>query len=135
VQGATGTQGATGAQGVIGPQGLQGVAGVQGPQGTQGTQGVIGPTGPTGSIASSVVKVTTATAACTINNGTCTLTATCPAGKSVISGGISAGGATAAKFLDLTESYPSSTTAWTISAMNWGTTGTITITAYALCAN
>ncbi|HZQ61753.1 MAG TPA: hypothetical protein VFC24_10415 [Casimicrobiaceae bacterium] len=48
---------------------------------------------------------------------------------------MSAGGATAAKFLDLTESYPSANNAWTISAMNWGTGGNITIKAYAICAN
>ncbi|HEY7871119.1 MAG TPA: hypothetical protein VIC31_00185 [Rudaea sp.] len=74
------------------------------------------------------------TASCGNNNGTCTLTVTCAAGQKAIGGGISAGGANAAKFLDLTESYPSNgNTAWTVSAMNWGN-GTITITAYAICA-
>jgi len=49
---------------------------------------------------------------------------------------MSAGGATAAKYLDLTESYPSGATnnSWTVSAMNWGNSGTITITGYAICA-
>jgi hypothetical protein len=53
----------------------------------------------------------------------------------VVSGGLSAGGATAAKFLDLTENYPSAANAWTVSAMNWGNNGTIVITGYAICAN
>ncbi len=54
----------------------------------------------------------------------------------VVSGGLSAGGATAAKFLDITESYPSASNAWTVSAMNWaGNGGPIVITGYAICAN
>jgi hypothetical protein len=53
----------------------------------------------------------------------------------VVSGGLSAGGATAAKFLDVTESYPSAANAWTVSAMNWSNAGAITITGYAICAN
>jgi hypothetical protein len=53
----------------------------------------------------------------------------------VIGGGLSAGGATAALYLDLTESYPNAShTGWVISAANWGGTGTITITGYAICA-
>jgi len=56
----------------------------------------------------------------------------------VVSGGLSAGGPTAAKFLDITESYPSATNQWTVSGMNWSNGAnavTITITAYAICAN
>jgi hypothetical protein len=52
----------------------------------------------------------------------------------VIGGGLSAGGATAALFLDLTESYPNAAhTGWVVSAANWGN-GNITITGYAICA-
>jgi hypothetical protein len=80
--------------------------------------------------------MSTGTASCATNNGTCTLTITCAAGQKAIGGGMSAGGATAAKYLDLTESYPSGATnnSWTVSAMNWGNSGTITITGYAICA-
>ena len=144
VQGATGAQGvqgaagATGATGVQGATGAQGTAGVQGAQGAQGSTGPQGAQGATGSISGSAAFVLSSTTAnCASGNGTCTLTVTCSAGQKAISGGISAGGATAAKFLDLTESYPSGATnnAWTVSAMNWGSTGTIVITAYAICAN
>jgi hypothetical protein len=54
----------------------------------------------------------------------------------VIGGGLSAGGATAALYLDLTESYPNAShTGWVISAANWSSGGGgITITGYAICA-
>jgi hypothetical protein len=55
----------------------------------------------------------------------------------VISGGLSAGGASSALYLDITESYPSAANAWTVSAANWYSgagTHTITITGYAICA-
>ena len=134
-QGATGATGNTGPQGAQGAQGPQGAAGVQGAQGPQGDVGPQGPQGATGSIASSATIVQSATATCAQNNGVCTLTVTCSGSLKVVSGGLSAGGATAAKFLDITESYPSAANAWTVSAMNWGSGGNITIRAYAICAN
>jgi len=52
----------------------------------------------------------------------------------VVSGGMSAGGPSSARYLDMTESYPSAANAWTVSATNWGG-GNIRITGYAICAN
>jgi hypothetical protein len=87
--GATGPQGPAGPQGLqgpAGPQGLQGLQGLAGPQGVQGVQGV--PGGPTSPLGITMVNggITSVGPGISVQ-----LTVVCPAGKTAISGGFSAG--------------------------------------------
>lgn len=99
--GPQGPQGETGPQGAPGPQGPQGETGPQGPQGPTGPQGATGPQGPAGpqgptgpqgiqgpAGVSGYVVATTITTAVTVGDGALEVSViSCPAGKTIISGG------------------------------------------------
>jgi len=86
--GATGATGAEGAEGAAGPRGATGAAGAAG---APGPAGPAGPTGPQGTAGTNGVsgyqQVTTAWAQCPSSASTCVRSASCPAGKVVLSGG------------------------------------------------
>jgi Collagen triple helix repeat (20 copies) len=112
--GARGPAGATGATGATGPAGAQGPSGAQGAQGIQGVQGSPGLSG-----VQYVVEVGVA--------GEGSATATCPAGKYVVSGGAS----TSSGWFYRSE--PTDNQSWTASADGGATDATVT--AFAVCAN
>jgi hypothetical protein len=76
-QGIPGPQGPRGFTGATGAQGIQGIQGIQGPQGIQGLQGLQGVPGLPGLAGYEIVSGTNI--------------AVCPAGKTVVGGGASAG--------------------------------------------
>jgi len=133
--GVTGTQGIQGPIGLTGSQGLQGPIGLTGQQGIPGSQGIQGPVGPSGStliIGTPVISV--------INpaiNTQATATASCSAGKVLLGGGALVTTTANASKVQLTASYPSSTSVWTaIGTVGVAITGgkTMMVTAYALCS-
>jgi hypothetical protein len=66
---------------------------------------------------------------------TITSTASCPAGKVLLGGGFSLGGALLAVTATPTDSHPTSTTTWSASATNYATAAvSFTIQAYAVCS-
>ncbi|QQB52954.1 collagen-like protein [Delftia acidovorans] len=99
--GSTGATGPTGATGATGTAGTAGSTGLQGPQGPAGNTGATGATGPTGADGPQGVQGPSGTGTVTLtkvtNTGSWTLsafpnaavevTATCSAGKTVVSGG------------------------------------------------
>lgn len=143
--GPAGPQGATGATGPMGPPGGAGTLGPAGPMGPtgpmgpQGATGPMGPTGPAGSSGISGLELVTASSAVNSTN-TKIVTATCPAGKTVIAGGgsILAGTATPVQLQDVAIGSTLPTPAldgWTVTA--WETdsvTPTWSLTVYARCA-
>jgi hypothetical protein len=79
--------------------------------------------------------VSSASASQTMQNGDAvTMTATCPAGKTLMAGGgqISAGSVSK---VFIAQSYPSSSTAWTVVAVSTANAPSTVVTAYAMCAN
>ena len=121
--------GAEGPQGEQGPPGPQGEPGSAGPPGPQGAEGAAGPSGLSGLAA---VFETSAFDSEDIK----TQGATCPAGKSAISGGAFLGGADAKSAI--TGSFPNELTFedWRMEAREIDTHGdNWLLTAYAVCAN
>lgn len=91
----TGPQGPKGDTGPQGPKGDQGPAGPQGPKGDigpTGYQGPTGPQGPQGSIAAPGYEQVWARAEAESSLTWVEATATCPAGKRVVSGGFDQAG-------------------------------------------
>jgi hypothetical protein len=124
--GGTGTEGTPGASGGTGPQGTPGATGGTGPQGTPGASGGTGPQGTPG-----MSDLTYVQAGPTQTDGGLILTATCPAGASVLSGGYSVSNASALGAGILT-SRPAGGDSWQVSLDN-PYTG-VQVTAYAVCA-
>jgi Collagen triple helix repeat (20 copies) len=130
-QGPQGATGQTGAQGQTGPQGPAGPTGATGPQGPAGPTGATGPQGPVGPAAATGYQQVVGTATATNSTSPETATASCPAGKIVVGGG---GVLTAGARAALTQSQPTSTTTWTVTAIEPTTvTDTWSLQAFALC--
>jgi hypothetical protein len=136
---AQGAQGPAGPTGPPGAQGSQGPAGAQGPQGPIGAQGPAGPQGPPGLSGYEVVTG----AAVTIAKQTAgASTATCPSGKSVISGGfqtsVPSGSSASLQMIDMLNSFPNNTSSWRVRGFNSASGAgnqSLTLTAYAICAS
>jgi hypothetical protein len=136
VTGPTGTSGAAGITGAAGATGSPGTAGATGTIGATGAAGATGPIGSTGPFGTpKVVPGPVNTIPVTVEGNTVSSSATC-AGAEVLTGGggtvQSAGLAIGA----LTESFPSGKewTAVAVAASTSGHEGTLTVTAYAICA-
>lgn len=128
LQGSRGAQGASGAPGAAGAQGIQGSAGAQGPQGSQGAQGGTGGQGAQGVAGISGYQLVTNSNSLIAGSQGPTK-ATCPAGKTVIGGGVTTDGGAGAYVAD---SYPLSPTVW--SAVIDNTTGvSIDVFVTAIC--
>ena len=134
-QGPQGPIGATGPQGLQGATGPQGPQGVQGPQGLQGEVGAAGPQGPAGEDgeAATITVGTTTTlpagsAATVTNTGTTT--------AAVFNFGIPAGpaGATGPQGLAGEDGAAATVTVGTVTALDPGTTPTVTNTGTATAA-
>ena len=130
-QGPQGQQGTTGPLGPIGATGSAGPVGPLGPIGPQGPQGPLGPQGPVGlsghQIVSSACQFATVK-----DNDILPCSVSCPAGKSVLGGGITTTGDDS---ILVTNSGPNGTTGWTVSGRKSNGVGSnITVTAYATCA-
>jgi len=129
-KGDPGPQGVPGAQGPAGAKGdpgLQGVAGPQGPaapKGDPGLQGAPGPQGPPGVSAYENVQITCSVAI----GGTNECIANCPAGKSVLGGGVYVDRASASIF----RSNPEASVRWR-GAVRAGTEAA-QMTTFAICA-
>jgi hypothetical protein len=131
-------RGPRGLRGPSGPRGLQGTrgpAGAEGPPGPEGPQGLQGPPGPSDSQVTAPVSATTPISA---PQGTvASATATCPAGTSIMGGGITVVTSVPNQLNRAAprENYPSAPNAWTGSiVIISGLVGsTATITVYAVC--
>ena len=123
VAGGTGPQGTPGATGGTGPQGTPGATGGTGPQGTPGGTGPQGTAGVSG--------LTYVQSGPTQTDGGLILSATCPSGASVLSGGYSVSNASALGAGVLT-SRPVGGNSWQISLDN--PYSSVQVTAYAVCA-
>ena len=144
-KGVTGTKGVTGAKGVTGTTGSKGPTGAKGPTGTTGPKGVTGakgatgakgPTGATGAATPTLVNGTKTTTTNPAVGTPVSATATCPAGKVLVGGGGQVTTSLASGRVELQQSYPSSTTAWTavgIVTTLLGAGQTISVQAFALC--
>lgn len=104
-----------------GPQGLQGLQGATGSAGAAGAVGATGPPGISGYVVVSVTELI-------VSGAFGGLPAACPAGKTVLGGGVSTGNSG----VDFVASRPNGT-AWEGRAFN-GTGGNINLTTYAVCA-
>jgi hypothetical protein len=103
----------------------------QGPAGPAGPAGAAGPQGPPGLSAYQTVFTTSAIDSST----TRTLTASCPAGKRVLGGGVAISPADTAG-VALTSNYLANATTWTGSAREIvATTGNWGLNAVVICAN
>lgn len=111
--GPPGPEGAMGPQGVPGVTGATGATGPQGPPGPQGPQGVQGPSGVLG------YQRTTTAASCPASNA-CTFGAGCPAGLSVLSGGVNWTNVSGNDLLNLKvlESYAANANTWIVQVTN-----------------
>jgi hypothetical protein len=125
-KGDRGTQGLKGDPGIQGPKGDQGIQGKQGLQGYPGAKGAKGDTGAPG--ISGVERVFGPWANIAVG-AVVSVTATCPAGKKVLSGGPDTNGQ---PHLTIIHSYPGTETGWGVAARNVGSDGTVR--AWALCA-
>lgn len=132
--GATGSTGVTGATGPTGPTGSAGATGSTGPTGATGATGATGPTGATG--AEGPVNFSALGAEWVVATGTAgsgdpsryQVTATCPSGKVVISGG----GSNSNDVASVRSSAPTAgRDGWTVRFAGILINGTAT--AYALC--
>jgi hypothetical protein len=120
-----------GPAGPAGPKGDTGATGAKGAKGDTGAPGPKGDTGDTGPAGLSGLEVVTAAAVVTGAPTTFDATATCPVGKSVISGGFEVS-ADIDSLTGALKSSPVGSTGWQVS----GTTNVNqTITASAVCAN
>ena len=116
-QGPAGPAGADGADGAAGPQGPAGPAGADGatgPAGATGAQGPAGPIGPAGESLAPRTIVTSSVVTSASNVASATASATCPAGTVMLSGGGTVTTTDSLSKVQLTSSYPSSTSAWTV---------------------
>lgn len=158
-RGYQGIQGPVGPRGSVGPKGEVGDVGPQGPQGIQGEQGIpspigaigpagvpgpMGPPGPIGATGSSGFSgYETETESGTFQTAKRkTVTLTCEAGKKMISGGVHISHTTAnpsnlslvAEKVHVSSSYPSSTSAWTVTLWSQDQSSSYIYTVYAVCA-
>jgi hypothetical protein len=141
VQGPRGETGAAGVAGSPGPAGPVGPTGAAGPPGPTGAAGPPGPTGAAGPPGPSDSLVTAPVSASTPFNaplGTvATATATCPAGKKILGGGVTLTVTVPAQHnrAVVRENYPSAADAWTGTLII--TSGLVgaqaTISVYAVC--
>jgi Collagen triple helix repeat (20 copies) len=134
-QGDRGAAGPQGVQGPAGPQGVQGSAGPQGAPGPSGPTGAAGPPGPTDSLVTAPVSATTPVSA---PLGTvASATATCPAGKKILGGGITITVTVTAQQSRVAsrDNFPSASNAWTGTlVITSGLVGaSATISVYAVC--
>jgi Collagen triple helix repeat (20 copies) len=138
-RGARGPAGLQGIQGPAGPQGVQGPAGPQGASssvpGPPGPTGAAGPPGPTDSLVTAPVSATTPISA---PLGTvASATATCPAGKKILGGGVTITVTVTAQQSRVAprDNFPSASNAWTgtlvITSGLIGASATISV--YAVC--
>jgi hypothetical protein len=137
-RGLRGPRGLRGRVGPLGPQGLRGPAGPEGPQGPAGPEGPQGAQGPPGPSDSQVTAPVSATTPISAPLGTvASATATCPAGTSILGGGITVTTSVPNQLGRAVprENYPSAPNAWTGSlVITSGLVGsTATITVYAVC--
>jgi len=116
--------------GALGPTGGDGPTGPTGATGATGASGATGATGATGAPRS----FSEVTANGSFSGNSASATATCPAGSTVVGGGISGCRCTGLAVLAGLESAPSAgTTAWTgVCRCNINNNGTITV--HAICA-
>jgi hypothetical protein len=121
-----GATGATGAQGATGPQGATGDTGPVGPQGPAGAAGAAGVSG--------YVRVSSSLT-CGSSSSVCgPLTTSCPAGKSVLGGGVNYP-ATQPGSRFVYASYPSAANQWTALISDAGSAqGSLTLVVWAICA-
>lgn len=118
-----------------GPQGPAGAAGSQGPAGATGPQGPAGRTGPQGPAGVSGYQVVTSTSPTSATSQKA-VAASCPAGQSILGGGVAAE-TSSADTLATQQSYPTNdNTQWfgvandlTLNPSAW------TFVVYAICAN
>ncbi|KKT36692.1 MAG: hypothetical protein UW27_C0005G0010 [Parcubacteria group bacterium GW2011_GWA1_44_13] len=144
------TPGPQGPQGIPGIQGEQGVQGNVGTTGSQGADGAVGPkgdVGPQGTISTQIIVGVPFTVRLS-SNGNAFATATCPAGKSVLGGGVkylvanasdnsNAFSNTIYNGVQLTQSFPSSIDTWQTNVIFFNASGAgadLILTAYAICA-
>lgn len=121
LQGAQGAQGAQGPQGAAGSAGPVGAIGRTGSAGAAGAVGAIGPPGISGYVVVSVVQLVA-------NGAFVSLSAPCPAGKTVLGGGFTM------RDLQIFVSKPDGTgTAWRVDAQN-SSGFNVNLTTYAVCA-
>ena len=144
--GAQGIQGVKGDKGDVGLQGIQGLKGdagltgatgtpgIAGKDGAKGDQGEKGESGATTSISTQIVTGTPFVVVQLSSQGNAFATATCPPGKSVLGGGASYITSHPAYGIAMTQSFPSSVDTWqaNVEFFNAGS-GTLTLTAYAIC--
>lgn len=124
-------RGPRGRRGPRGPRGFPGPEGPQGPQGVPGATGAPGPQGPPGvsGLAPAVGNLVTL---CASGGGACqvgTSTATCPAGRTIISGGWSGGGINNAVGFNA----PNTSATWSVIMTNYDIAAT-SFQAVAICA-
>jgi len=145
--GAAGQVGATGAAGPIGPTGAVGPIGPIGPIGATGPIGPIGPIGPTGAVGP--VGATGAAgligwervvgASSPDNESDKSVTASCPEGKQIVSGGYATLNVSDVAKIIITSSYPSSDTTWIASGklrtQDNMVDESFSLQAYAICAD
>lgn len=113
--GPAGAQGATGAAGSTGATGATGAVGATGARGAQGTTGATGATGPVGPAGVSNYSVQSQTTIVSSSASSGSVTATCPAGDSLLGGG---GGMPVPTGMVVYSSAPASgpTVGWTVQA-------------------
>jgi len=120
---------------------VAGAAGPAGADGADGATGATGATGPAGPSGSTLVQdgLGTPTGTDPVEGTTFTDTATCAAGKVLLGGGgrLTTSVASERMYTAIVESYPSSTTVWTVVGIvtkNLSNGSTARATAYALCS-
>ncbi len=110
-----------------GPTGTQGAQGIQGIQGIQGVQGPIGPPGLSGH------EIVVTPSVRTLNKDVqATVDANCPAGKSIIGGGVSLSNP---NFLVIASVPQTSPQRWAATVRSTFNNQTVTITVHAICAS
>jgi hypothetical protein len=96
--------------------------------------GATGATGPSGAGGLSDYQIVSGSVSANSTTSPKTATATCPSGTSALGGGgvtVNNGSGT----LSLTNSYPSSSTVWTVTAARQSGSGNWTVQAYVVCAS
>ena len=130
-RGATGPQGPAGERGAEGPVGPAGPAGPQGPEGARGPIGPQGPQGVPGLSGVETVRVDNFSGQVRLE---AQATATCPSGKTMISGGAEILSQFAERKTGLVVSRPVGTNGWTATGRTYeGATG-VNLSVYVVCA-
>jgi hypothetical protein len=137
-KGDTGPKGDIGAKGATGPQGPTGATGLKGDAGTPGAKGATGPQGPAGTPGVSgyeVVSESTAKDSRPVKDWA----AHCPAGKTVLGGGVLTIASNSDDPIAADQSYPSAAGAgddtWFVDARDSAThPDSWSLTVYAICA-